>query len=67
MLRPQLELIRRIQHIRVQNYIENIVNNYNERDFIMHFRLSRAITYDLINRFGASNIFTSIQSKYVFI
>jgi len=41
--------MQRIQHIKINNYIENIVNNYNNIDFIMHFRLKRQIAYDLID------------------
>jgi len=41
--------------------VENIVRNYDHMDFIMHFRLSREITYRLIDQFSISEIFTSLQ------
>ncbi|XP_024875155.1 putative nuclease HARBI1 isoform X1 [Temnothorax curvispinosus] len=52
----------RIQHIKVVNYIENIVRNYIARDFLMHFRLSRAVAYELINQFEVSDIFIEISN-----
>ncbi|RLU22218.1 hypothetical protein DMN91_006599, partial [Ooceraea biroi] len=58
---PLFGLVQRLQHIKVQNYIENIVYNYDDKDFIMHFRLSRLIVYELINKFRTSIIFTSIE------
>lgn len=57
--------MQRIQHVKVQNYVENIVRNYNDIDFIMHFRLSRGVTYNLINQFRVSDIFTSLQGIYI--
>ncbi|XP_026826173.1 putative nuclease HARBI1 isoform X2 [Ooceraea biroi] len=60
---PLFGLVQRLQHIKVQNYIENIVYNYDDKDFIMHFRLSRLIVYELINKFRTSIIFTSIEDR----
>lgn len=58
-------MIQRIEHVRIQNYVENIVRNYNNIDFIMHFRLSREVTYNLIDQFRVSEIFTSLQGTYI--
>lgn len=57
---PILGIIQRIEHVKIQNYVENIVQNYNNIDFIMHFRLSREVTYNLIHQFHVSEIFTSL-------
>lgn len=45
------------------NYIENVVHLYAENDFIMHFRLSREVTNELINRFAASPTFLTLQGS----
>jgi len=60
-------VVQRIHHIKVNNYIENVVQNYIEKDFIMHFRLSRAVAYDLIDRFTISPIFSSLQGILIII
>lgn len=64
---PVLQGIIRVQHVKVINYIENQARNYNENDFIMHFRLSREIAYTLINRFERSPIYTSLRGIYYYI
>ena len=56
--------VQRIEHVKIQNYVENIVRNYNNIDFIMHFRLCREKAYELINKFEISEIFTSLQGMY---
>lgn len=43
MLDPVLGIMQRIEHIKVNNYIENVVIYYTNVDFIMHFRLSRQV------------------------
>ena len=53
-------IVRR-QRIKVMNYVENQARNYNENDFIMHFRLSREVAYTLINQFERSPIFISLR------
>lgn len=58
---PILQGIVRMQRIKIINYIENQARNYNENDFIMHFRLSREVTYTLVNRFEGSPVFTSLR------
>ncbi|KAM0735065.1 hypothetical protein ACS0PU_011178 [Formica fusca] len=60
-LHPVFGMVQRIEHVKIHNYVENIVRNYNDIDFIMHFRLSREKTYELINRFRTSEIFISLQ------
>ncbi|XP_071652767.1 putative nuclease HARBI1 isoform X1 [Temnothorax longispinosus] len=60
-IHPIFGMIQRIEHVKIQNYVEDIVRNYNEIDFIMHFRISREKTYELINRFRISEIFVSLQ------
>lgn len=57
-------ITQRVDHVRINNYVENIVRNYNNIDFIMHFRLSRHIVYRMIDEFSASEIFTSLQSLF---
>lgn len=64
---PLFGLMQRIRHVKVNNYIGNIVRNYDDKDFIMHFRLSRPIVYELMNKFSISPIFTSIEGKYIFL
>lgn len=59
--------VQRIHHIKINNYIENVVQNYINKDFIMHFRLSRPVAYNLIERFTTSEIFTSLQDISLFI
>lgn len=61
-----LGLVARVEYIKVQNYIENVVINYIDKDFIMHFRLSTVVAYGLIERFTASDIFNTIQGIYIF-
>lgn len=56
-----IEGMQRIPHIKVNNYVENIVRNYINKDFIMHFRLSRRIVNELTIRFEMSEEFTSLQ------
>lgn len=53
--------VQRVPHVKIQNYIEYVVRNYIENDFIMHFRLSREVAYQLIERFNTSDIFLSLQ------
>ncbi|XP_012542720.3 LOW QUALITY PROTEIN: putative nuclease HARBI1 [Monomorium pharaonis] len=60
-LHPVFGRLQRIQHVKILNYVKNIVNNYDNIDFIMHFRLSREKTYELINKFRISEIFISLQ------
>ncbi|XP_032688007.1 putative nuclease HARBI1 [Odontomachus brunneus] len=62
MLHPVLGIIQRIEHVRIRNYIEHIVHNYNNVDFIMHFRLSRQVAYSLMEQFAVSDIFISIDN-----
>ena len=57
----------RIHHIKINNYIENIVQNYIDKDFLMHFRLSREVIYHFIERFTISPVFTSLQGIFLFI
>lgn len=61
MLELAINHIQHIHHIKINNYIEHIVRNYLNKDFIMHFRLSRRVVYGLIARFEISDIFTSLQ------
>lgn len=65
LIRLGLEGILRIDHTKVNNYIETVVRNYINKDFIMHFRLSRMIAYNLIERFQVSDIFTSLQGNFI--
>lgn len=65
MLHPIFGLVQRIEHVKINNYIEYIVHNYNNVDFLMHFRLSRRAAYQLIDHFTVSEIFTSIQGVYL--
>lgn len=60
MLHPIFGMIQRTEHIKIMNYIENIVSRYDNIDFIMHFRLSREIAYELIAKFSISEVFTSL-------
>ena len=60
-LEPVLGMVQRVNRIKILNYIENVVHLYVENDFIMHFRLSREVTYELIGRFAASPIFLALQ------
>ena len=64
MLHPIFGLVQRIEHMKINNYIEHIVNNYNNVDFLMHFCLSRRAAYQLIDQFTVSEIFT-IQGVYL--
>lgn len=64
-LSPILMGIERANHVRVVDYVETIVRNYIEYDFTMHFHLSRQVAYYLIDRFGVSTIFTSLQCMYI--
>lgn len=61
MLHPIFELVQRIEHVKINNYIEHIVHNYNNVDFLMHFCLSRRAAY----QFTVSEIFTSVQDVYL--
>lgn len=62
MLDPVLGIMQRIEHIKVNNYIENVVIYYTNMDFIMHFRLSRQVAYGLIDQFRMFYIYTSMES-----
>jgi len=61
-LNPVINGIQRINHVKIVNYIET-TRAYIEKDFIMHFRLSRMIAYDLIDRFEKSDIYAALQGK----
>lgn len=61
LLEVLLNNMERVHHIKVNNYIEDIVRGYIHKDFIMHFRLSRVRAYELIARFEISDVFTSLQ------
>lgn len=67
MLHPIFGVVQRINHVKIQNYVENVVIAYNAIDFIMHFRLSREKTYQLIDQFAVSQIYTVLQSTHVYI
>lgn len=54
----------RVHHIKINNYIEDIVRGYIYKDFIMHFRLSRAIAYELIARFEISDVFLHLYKVF---
>jgi len=43
----------------------NIVTNYDENDFKMHFRLSQEISNELIGRFTVFPTYLSLQGSYV--
>lgn len=60
-------MVQRIPHVKVYNYVEHVVRRYDDIDFIMHFRLSREKTYELINLFTRSDIFTSLQGMCTYI
>ena len=61
LLEPVLGVVQRVHHVKIVNYIENVVYLYTENDFIIHFRLSREVTNELIDRFAASPIFLALQ------
>lgn len=60
-LEPVLGVVQRVHRVKILNYIENVVHSYVDSDFIMHFRLSRDLTNELIGRFAASPIFLALQ------
>lgn len=64
---PIFGLIQRVERVKIMNYIENIVTRYNDTDFIMHFRLSRVIAYELIAKFSMSEVFTSLQGMSILL
>lgn len=57
------EAIQRVQHVKIESNVENIVRNYNI-DFIIHFRLSRQVAYRLIDEFSISEIFISLRGIF---
>lgn len=60
---PIFGMLQRMGHIKIHNYVENIVRNYDNIDFIMHFKLSKEVAYGLIDQFNVSEIFTSLQEE----
>lgn len=56
LINPVVDGIQQIARIKITNYI-TIANLYVEQDFIMHLRLSRAKTYEIVDRFEASPIY----------
>jgi len=54
-LNPIINGVQRINHVKIVNYVET-TRAYIEKDFIMHFRLSRMVAYDLIDRFSNQRI-----------
>lgn len=58
---PFLKAVQEKERYKVVNYVENTVRNYIEDDFIMHFRLSRMVAYELISRFAASEMYASLR------
>lgn len=62
-MRPVINGIQGINHAKITNYID-IVHQYIDRDFIMHFRLSRTVAYDLIYKFEHSRFFNILLHKY---
>ena len=63
LIQPVINRIERVEHIKIMNYIENVVRNYIENDFIMHFRLSRNVAYELVERFSVSEVYQSLQGN----
>jgi len=59
-LNPVINGIQRINHVKIVNYIETI-RAYIEKDFIMHFRLSQMVAYDLIDKIERSD--AALQGK----
>lgn len=61
LLEPFLEAVVKKERFKVPYYVETVVGNYIDDDFIMHFRLSRAVANDLVSRFAASTTYSSLR------
>ncbi|XP_028047037.1 putative nuclease HARBI1 [Monomorium pharaonis] len=57
-----LQVVQRVHRVKILNYIDNVVSAYVENDFIMHFRLSRQVTNELIGHFTTSATFLALQA-----
>lgn len=44
----EYEILEKCYHIRIQNYVENIISSYSDNVFQSHFRLSRSVFYNLL-------------------
>ncbi|XP_023289432.1 uncharacterized protein LOC111674210, partial [Orussus abietinus] len=60
-LHPVLNEIQRIERVKIMKYIENIVHNYTDQDFIMHSRLSRGMVDELVLHFSTSEIYVALE------
>lgn len=60
------ELLNNIVDIRQnnQNYLQLIVPNYNDQEFLEHFRLSRDTAETLAERFQTSQYYTNYSGQY---
>jgi len=57
---PVINGIQRIDRVKIINYLE-IVSNYSDKDFIMHFRLTRSVAKDLICRFELTHFYNNLK------
>jgi len=59
-MHPVINRIQRIDRVKITNYLE-IVSNYSDKDFLMHFRFNRDAANELINLFKMSSFYTCLK------
>jgi len=59
-MHPVINGIQRIDRVKITNYLE-IVSNYSDKDFLMHFRFNRDAANKLINVFKMPSFYTCLK------
>lgn len=62
-MHPIINGMQRVDRAKMLNYVEKTVQLYDDADFLMHFRLSRQLTYHLISRFAASHCYKNMIQR----
>ncbi|XP_049795217.1 putative nuclease HARBI1 [Schistocerca nitens] len=53
----ELEMLQPQKRQRIENYVEDVVPQYNDREFVEHFRVRRHVADDLCERFRNSRFY----------
>lgn len=62
--RKIINCVQRIDHVRILNYME-VVDSYYDDEFITHFRMSRDVVDDLIQRYNRSPVYEMIIGNII--
>ncbi|KAI4454136.1 hypothetical protein MML48_1g11491 [Holotrichia oblita] len=60
-LLPILNVCKKREQTRIKNFVEEVVSSYNEREFIMHFRLRKTMVNSLVDKFQSSDEYQKLN------